>query len=117
LLSSSSNGFEGFVVMRGEKYQRSWASNAGIGEGKRFQSINLTFYEISEKGVRCDSKIIRFDFEIVLYETEIVPVDFKIVRYDVETVHYDPENTVIVISNSSHFLENQLQCLQGSLFF
>jgi hypothetical protein len=45
------------------------------------------FYELSEKGVRCNSKIVRFDFEIVLYDAEIVPFDFKI-------VHYDPENTV-----------------------
>jgi hypothetical protein len=70
-----------------EEYQRPWVRNAGIWDGKQFRSINLTFYEISEKGVRCNSKIACFDFEIVLYDTEIVPFDFKI-------VHYDPENTV-----------------------
>jgi hypothetical protein len=41
-----------------EEYRRPWAWNAGIGDGKRFRSINLTFYDISEKGVRCDSKIV-----------------------------------------------------------
>jgi hypothetical protein len=49
--------------------------------GEGFRSINLTFYELFEKGVRCDSKAGRFDFEIV--------------RYDVEIVHDDPENTGI----------------------
>jgi hypothetical protein len=68
-----------------------------LGNGKRFRSINLIFYEISEKRVRCDSKIVRFDFEIVLYDTEIVPFDFKIVRYDIKIVHYDRENTVYSI--------------------
>jgi hypothetical protein len=70
------------------------ARNAGIGDGRRFRSINLTFYEVSEKGVRDDSKIVRFNFEIVLYDVENLPFDFKIVLYDVENVHYDPKNTV-----------------------
>jgi hypothetical protein len=38
-----------------EEYERPWARNAGIGDGKRFRSINLTFYEISKKGVRCEN--------------------------------------------------------------
>jgi hypothetical protein len=76
LLSSSPNDFEEYVVMGVEEYQRPWARTAGIGDGKRFRSVNLIFYEISEKGVRCDSKIVRFDFEIVLNNTEIVPFDF-----------------------------------------
>jgi hypothetical protein len=63
-----------------EECQRPWARNAGIGDEKRFRSINLIFHEISEKGVRCDSKI--------------VPFYFKIVRYHVEIVHYDSKNTV-----------------------
>jgi hypothetical protein len=78
-----------------EEYQQPSASKAGIGDGKRFQSINLTFYEISEKGARCDAKIVHFNCEIVLYDTKIVPFDFNIVRYDVEIVHYDSENTVL----------------------
>jgi hypothetical protein len=95
LLSSSPNGFEGYVVMMGRRIPAALGKTAGIADGKRFRSINLTFYEISEKGVRCDSKIVCFDFEIVLSDTEIVPFDFKIVRHDVEIVHYDLENTVI----------------------